>query len=149
MALPAFINQLLLMLNSGMVLQEAMERVALNYELKDADGQNSFILAYTKIYRDCRKSGENFMKSFCRFGNESTVKELSRVARILADGDARGTDMWNRLADEGEELWAERKRIAMERIRIAESKMSFPLGLILMGLVIITAAPAMMQMYID
>ena len=57
--------------------------------------------------------------------------------------------MWNRLADEGEELWAERKRIAMERIRIAESKMSFPLGLILMGLVIITAAPAMMQMYID
>ena len=89
------------------------------------------------------------MKSFCRFGNESKVKELSRVARILADGDARGTDMWNRLADEGEELWAERKRIAMERIRIAESKMSFPLGLILMGLVIITAAPAMMQMYID
>ena len=57
--------------------------------------------------------------------------------------------MWDKLADEGENLWAERKRIAMEKIRLSESKMSFPLGLLLIALILITAAPAMLQMYIN
>jgi len=34
----------------------------------------------------------------------------------------------------------------MEKIRVAETKMSFPLGLLLIALLLITAAPAMMQM---
>ncbi len=36
----------------------------------------------------------------------------------------------------------------MERIKLSESKMSFPLGLLLTALILITAAPAMLQMYI-
>ena len=42
----------------------------------------------------------------------------------------------------------QRKRAAMERIKLSESKMSFPLGLLLTALILITAAPAMLQMYI-
>lgn len=57
--------------------------------------------------------------------------------------------MWDRLAEEGERLWEERRRRAMEKIKIAESKMSFPLGIMLIALIIITAAPAMLQMYIN
>lgn len=149
MALPTFINRLLLMLNSGMVLQEAMVGIALNYKAAAAYETNGFALSFVEIYESSEKTGENFLKNFCRFGRESHVKELARVAKIIADGDKKGIDLWDKLADEGENLWEERKRIALEKIRIAESKMSFPLGILLMALILITAAPAMLQMYIN
>lgn len=149
MALPPFINQLLLMLNSGMVLQEALASIALNYKNVREDDKNCFTKSFIEIYEYSEKTGENFLKGFCRFGRESQVKELSRITRILADGEQKGVDLWEKLADEGEELWEERKRIALERIRLSESKMSFPLALLLMALILITAAPAMLQMYIN
>lgn len=148
-ALPSFINQLLLLLNSGMVLQEAMIYIAVSYKNMDENHYNVFIISYIKIYDDFLKTGESILKGFYRFGKDSRVKELSRVAGIIADSGQRGTELWDRLAAEGENLWAERKHIALEKIRLSESKMSFPLGLLLIALILITAAPAMLQMYIN
>lgn len=148
-ALPSFINQILLLLNSGMVLQEALKYVAVHYKKLEDDRKNTFILEYIKVYDDSLKTGESMIKGFYRLGRESRVKELSRVAGIIADSGRRGVNLWDKLADEGEELWEERKRNALERIRLSESKMSFPLGLLLIALILITAAPAMLQMYID
>lgn len=148
LALPDFINQLLLMMNSGMVLQEAMTKVATNYMNKECE-KNIFEIEFTKIYENTEKTGGDFIANFCKFGRESRVKELSRIARILADGCDKGIDVWTRLADEGEELWAERKRIALEKIKLSESQMSFPLAIMLIALIIVTAAPAMLQMYIN
>lgn len=148
-ALPAFINQLLLLMNSGMVLQEAMIKIAVNYKkIGERKENNIFISEYIKIYDNSEKTGESIIKVFCRFGNDSRVKELSRIAGILKDGGQRGTDLWNSLADAGEGLWEERKRSVTEKIKLSESKMSFPLGILLLALITITAAPAMLQMYI-
>ena len=70
------------------------------------------------------------------------------VYKRQSESRLSGADIWDKLARESEELWAERKRAAMERIKLSESKMSFPLGLLLTALILITAAPAMLQMYI-
>ena len=148
-SLPSFINQILLLLNSGMVLQEAMIYIAVNYKKLDRERQDTFILEYIRVYDDSMKTGESIIKGFYRLGRDSRVKELSRVAGIIADSSRRGVDLWDKLADEGEQLWRERKRTALEKIRLSESKMSFPLALLLIALILITAAPAMLQMYID
>ena len=86
---------------------------------------------------------------FYIFSKETRIKELSRLAGILVDSRERGTDLWDKLAAEGEEMWSRRKQQLLEEIKITESKMSFPLGMLLVALIIITAAPAMLQMYID
>lgn len=91
------------------------------------------------------KNGENVINGFYNFARCSNVRELARVASILLENQNRGTDLWEKLAEQSELLWEERKRTAMSRIRLAESKMSFPLGILLMALIIITAAPAMLQ----
>ena len=148
MSIPTFINQLLLLLSSGMVLQEAMDKIALKYG-EDGGDKNYFTKSVYELYEVSKKNGDNFLNSFCKFGKESHVKEFSRVSGILLDSRDRGTQMWDRLAEEGERLWEERRRRAMEKIKIAESKMSFPLGIMLIALIIITAAPAMLQMYIN
>ena len=83
--------------------------------------------------------------AFYNFSRFSNVKELTRVAALLMENRDRGTDLWEKLAEHGDALWAERKRSVMEKIRLTESKMSFPLGMLLISLIIITAAPAMMQ----
>lgn len=143
--LPTFINELLLLLGSGMVLQEALIVIAKNYE--DAQMQeNLFINDYCNLYKESKKTGRGMVQLLEHYGKKSHVKELSKVANVIADGEKKGINLWEELEGQSKTLWEERKKYAQERIRISETKMSFPLGLLLIALIIITAAPAMMQM---
>lgn len=151
LSLPSFINQLLLLLNSGMVLQEALIEIAVNYEKQIREEKiklDVFKPEYVDIYEESRRTGKSILYVFNNYCEDSQIKELNRVSKILIDSGRRGTDLCHKLSEEGDKLWEERKRIMLEKIRLSESKMSFPLGLLLIALMIIAAAPAMMQMYI-
>ena len=137
-----------MLLNSGMVLQEAMTTIAIKYE-KANQRENPFATEYVRLYHKSLKTGKSILNVFNEYSKLSHIKELSRIAGILVDSEKKGTDLWEKLSNEGEELWKKRKQIALQKIKLSESKMSFPLGLLLFALIIITAAPAMMQMYID
>lgn len=145
MTMPGFLNQLLLLMNSGETAQEAFMRIGDSYGSLPEERQNYFTREIRGITETSRRTGESVITAFHRFGRFSGVKELTRAANILMENRDKGTDLWEKLAEQGEALWAERKRAALENIRLAESKMSFPLGIMLMALIIITAAPAMMQ----
>lgn len=149
LALPTFLNQLLLLLNSGVVLQEAVIKLAKSCGEAAEESKNAFSRGMSSALEESERSGENFLTVFCRFGRSTRIKEFSRICGIILDGGQKGVDMWEKLADESDELWKERKRVAMERMRVAESKLSFPLALMLVALLLVTAAPAMMQMYIN
>ena len=146
--LPYFINQLLLLLSSGMVLQEAMKTIALNYKNIEYEKENAFVKAYIGVYEDSKGTGKNIIRVFNEFSKNSQIKELSRIGGILIDSDQRGINVWQKLTEEREYLWQQKKGMTLEKIRLSESKMSFPLALLLMALILIAAAPAMMQMYI-
>ena len=143
--LPTFINQLLLLMNSGLILQDAFYRIAENYTGMPENRQNYFTREVKRIYHSSLKNNENVIVGFYNFSRFSNVKELTRVAALLMENRDRGTDLWEKLVEHSEILWNERKRRTMEKIRLTESKMSFPLGILLIALIIITAAPAMMQ----
>ena len=145
LSLPGFINQLLLLMNSGAVLTEAFCKIAEGYGVLDERRQNYFTVQVYNLYAASLQSGENVIQSFYKFGRTSNVKELARVAGILMENQNRGTDLWDKLAEQSEMLWEERKRAAMRKIRLSESKMSFPLGILLIALIVITAAPAMLK----
>ena len=145
MTMPGFINQLLLLMNSGITVQEAFEKIGEGYSGLPEERQNYFTRDISALLEASRRNGESVITGFHRFSRFSGVKELTRAANILMENRDRGTDLWEKLAEQGEALWAGRKSAALEKIRLAESKMSFPLGIMLMALIIITAAPAMMQ----
>ena len=145
MTLPGFINQLLLLMNCGLILEDAFCRIAENYATLPEKRRNYFTDEVSRICLTGRKNNENVIVGFYNFSRFSNVKELTRVAALLMENRDKGTDLWEKLAEHGDALWAERKRRSLEKIRLAESKMSFPLGILLMALIIITAAPAMMQ----
>ena len=143
--LPSFINQLLLLMDSGLVLNEAMRRVAYEYGRLPEEQQSYFTREVAEILRRCEKSGENLINEIYAFAGRSDVKELIRTANFLYENKNRGTEIWDRLSDLSEDLWEERKRLCMERIKVSETKMSFPLGIMLISLILMTSAPALMQ----
>lgn len=65
--LPAFINQLLLLMNSGATVTEAFCRIAESYEKLDASRQNYFTVQICNIYESSEKNGENVLNilQFC------------------------------------------------------------------------------------
>lgn len=145
MTLPGFINQLLLLMHSGVILTDAFCKIAEGYGQLDPKRQNYFTNQVYNLYVASRHNGENVIVAFCKFARSSNVKELARVAAIMTENLNRGSDLWEKLAEESEGLWEERKRAALTQIRLSESKMSFPLGILLIALIMITAAPAMLQ----
>ena len=142
--LTRFLNQLLLLLDSGMVLEEAFYRIGEGYEAMPVTQRSKFSEEFCHICQMSQSTGENVVWLFYQFSRKSGVKEMIRVANMMTDSMDRGTDLWEQLYGTCRQLWTERKRLAMEQIRIGESKMSFPLGLLLMALIIVTSAPALM-----
>ena len=57
-----------------------------------------------------------------------------------------GSDMSHKLTSEVKMLWFERKKLAESRGRLAEVKLTMPLLLLLLVLMIVTIGPATMDM---
>lgn len=73
-------------------------------------------------------------------------KELMRIASILRENERKGTDIIENLDYESRYLWDKRKIIAREQGKMMEMKVAYPLGLLLIVLMVVTMAPAMLEM---
>ena len=69
-----------------------------------------------------------------------------RIAVILTENEKRGSDVTENLDRESRYLWENRKITAEERGKMIDTKMAYPLGLLLILLIVITMAPAMLNM---
>lgn len=77
---------------------------------------------------------------------ESGIRELMRVSNIINDNINKGVELTDKLQAESEILWLNRKKSCEEKGRLAETKMTLPLMLFLMVLIIITVAPALLEL---
>lgn len=143
--LPGFLSQLLLMLNSGMVLPAAFQHISESYEAYPERHRSRFMKDICRIQRQSEQTGESAVRIFYQFSQTSGNRELARVAGMMASSLNTGTDLWDGLEEECQAMWENRKRQVLEKIRVGESKMSFPLGLLMAALLLVTAAPAMLQ----
>ena len=69
-----------------------------------------------------------------------------RVSSIISDNINKGSELTEKLERETDSLWNARRLHAEQRGRLAETKMTIPLAVFLCVLIIITVAPAMMQL---
>ena len=142
--LPSFNSQILLLLGSGLIFEEAFAKVADGYGEKSE--RSYFENMVVEMSRKCRETNISAAKAMDIYSAKIGVREFSRIKEIILTAGYKGTDLSEKLADEGELLWNNRKKTAEERGKIAETKLSVPLALLLLALIGVTAAPAMMQM---
>ena len=145
MELPGFINQILLLMDSGMILRDAFMNVAGEYGTVPDDERGFFRGKVLEIASVSQRTGRDIISLFYEFSCRTDVKELKKTGNFLYENRNRGTEIWDRLSELSEGLWQERKRLCLEKMRVAETKMSFPLGIMLISLILMTSAPAVMQ----
>ena len=83
---------------------------------------------------------------FSEMARKYSVKELMRISTVLRENEKRGSDIQEKLERESEFLWDIRKTIAREQGKLIDTKMTYPLGMLLVLLIVITMAPALMTM---
>ena len=143
--LPRFCNQLFLMMNAGLILSDAFDTITGSYSMYRKDKLSSFEndLSGLRDATDGHRVSTAFVIS--EYAVKHDVKELIRIAAILTENEKRGSDVVESLARESRYLWDERKTVARESGKMIDTKMSYPLGLLLVLLIIITMAPALLN----
>ncbi len=142
--LPEFVNRLVLLLNAGLVLSNAFQR-SVEESFSDRD-DDYFYGRLREIYLSCKNANGSMHMEFRRMAKESGIRELMRVSNIISDNIRKGVELTGKLQAESEMLWLERKKSCEERGRLAETKLTLPLMIFLMVLIVITVAPALMEL---
>lgn len=144
---PDFINKLVLLLNAGLVVSSAISRIVTDYK-NYASIKNEKAL-YEELYeinRKVKESNASMTAELKNFAQRSGVKEVMRFASIVAENINKGSILAEKLEAEGAILWKSRKGRAEELGKLAETKLTFPLVILLGVLVMIIISPALMEM---
>ncbi len=142
--LPEFINKLVLLLNAGVVLNTAFLKIVEDVT-KQKTKKSYFYRRITDIANMVNETNASFHQELYTFARHSGVKELMRIANIMMDNISKGDDLADKLRRENELLWFVRKQQAEEKGRLAETKMTMPLMILLLVLIMVSTAPALME----
>lgn len=144
--LPRFCNQLFLMMNAGMILSDAFDMICQSYLEQSASELTLFEKELIELYTNNMDHRTSTAGIISEYAERHNVKELVRIAAILTENEKRGSDVVENLSMESKYLWDDRKIVARERGKMIDTKMSWPLGLLLIMLIVITMAPALLNM---
>ena len=144
--LPRFCNQLYLMMNAGLILSDAFDTITGSYLIRKEQGMSSFERDLASLREETCEHRISTAHVINEYAVKHDVKELIRISAILSENEKRGSDVIESLARESRYLWDERKIVARESGKAIDTKMSYPLGLLLIVLIVITIAPALLNM---
>jgi pilus assembly protein TadC len=144
--LPRFCNQLYLMMNAGLILSDAFDTITGSYLERKEQGLSNFERDLASLRDETYGHRISTAHVINEYAMKHDVKELIRISAILRENEKRGSDVIESLARESRYLWDERKIVARESGKAIDTKMSYPLGLLLIVLIVITIAPALLNM---
>jgi hypothetical protein len=144
---PDLVLKLVLLLNAGMVTESSLRKIALDYlRTRDPKSKRPLFEGLVELNKRISETNSSLVVELREFAFLSGVRELSRFARIVEDNMNKGSTLIEKLEGETAILWISRKKRAEEKARLAETKLTFPLLLLLIALVIITTAPVLITM---
>lgn len=151
--LPEFINKLVLLLNAGLVVSSAFSKIAGDYGSYYQGGKPGKRRKKRHLYEELLemekrvdRSNASLIKELKEFSRRCGVREMVRLTAVISDNWNKGGALAEKLEGEGGLLWIGRKKRAEEKGRLAETKLTFPLMILLMVLIMVTIAPAMLEM---
>ncbi len=144
---PGMVDKLVLLLNAGLVLSGAMDKMTQDYRSRRAVGKREIILyeELCEVEKRVKGSNASLLEEIQKFSKRSGVRELMRFSAILSENIHKGAGLSAKLESEAEMLWLSRKKRAEEKGRLAETKLALPLMLLLLVFIMITITPALME----
>lgn len=139
-ALPELMDRVILLLSAGMYIEGILEKIAADY-----GSENFLFKKLSELLVKAGESNKSIIYELSEYSVRTGIRELIRFSNILENNFHKGSDLLDKLEAEGALLWSGRRKKAEERAKKAETKLSFPLMLLLLSLITITSAPMLMS----
>ncbi len=141
---PYIIDKLVLMLNSGLTVFSALLKIS---EDSAEHGEVSPLTTeLSGIGIRVRETNASWLNEWKDFAVRMESGDMLRFISILEDNYKKGGELVGKLEAEGDNMREMRKKTIQQRIRMIDSKMTIPMMLMLIALVIVTVTPSVMQM---
>ena len=140
--LPSVSMQLILLLDSGLVTEKALDELDRMNRNKDT----VFFRAYRQICRQSRDLNRPAEQLLYGFARSSGDRDLIRFAAMIHDNTSHGSELAEKLEKERQQLRSSRMNSAKARIKEAETALCLPLMLLMLSLIAVSAAPALLEM---
>ncbi|MBR5756865.1 MAG: hypothetical protein IKX96_04825 [Firmicutes bacterium] len=134
--------QIGLFLDAGLVVSSAFE------ELTELNALNPRPLyaALRFIQKESREKNLSFAGQLFLFAQKIRSKALMRFSLLILDNQSKGSTLSDKLERERTQMQSDSLNRAKALAKQAETKLCFPLMLLLVALIVVCSAPALMQM---
>lgn len=137
---PEFVNKLTLLVNAGMTISKAWEKVITDNK-KDTVLYQEMNYALAEI-----KSGRPESVAYEEFARRCKVKEVTKFVSVIVMNLRRGgAEVVPVLRQQGTECWEMRKAAAKQMGEEASTKILLPLMIMFVGIILIVATPAVLS----
>lgn len=141
MEFPEFVNKLTLLVNAGMTISKAWEKI-INENKKEHILYDEMRYALMEI-----KSGKPEAVAYEEFARRCRVKEVTKFVSVIVMNLKRGgSEVVPVLKAQGDECWEMRKNAARQMGEEASTKILIPLMIMFLGIVLIVSTPAVLSM---
>lgn len=137
---PEVLSQLTLLVNAGMVVRDAWEKVA----------ENSDKALYKEMQATTveMKNGGSEIDAFYNFALRCSVKEIRKFASILTQNIQKGgAELTTSLKLMTAESWEEKKHSAKRKGELASQKLLIPVMIMFIGILIMVIIPVFSNMF--
>jgi len=137
--LPQVLSKLALLMNSGMTMKEAWEKVA--------DGGERALYQEMQLTVKEMRNGVSDLDSFRNFADRCAVKEIRRFSSTMIQNKQRGAlEAAYFFKEMSDDMWEEKKHLARRKGEAANSKLLIPIGMIFVGILIMIIVPTFANM---
>ena len=141
MEFPEFVNKLTLLVNAGMTISKAWEKI-INENTKEHILYDEMRYSLMEI-----KAGKPEAVAYEEFARRCRVKEVTKFVSVIVMNLKRGgSKVVPVLKAQGNECWEMRKNAARQLGEEASTKILIPLMIMFMGIVLIVSTPAVLSM---
>ena len=147
MEFPGFLDKLVMLLSAGLILKEAVDRITEDYKEHTRPYGKKIFYEELCISADMmNNSNASFAEELTSLSQRLEIREFARLSVILKDSLNSGMELADKLENESMMMRYERKNYVQKLGKTADSKLIFPLMIILAVLIVIVMTPAVMQM---
>lgn len=141
MEFPEFVNKLTLLVNAGMTISKAWEKI-INENKKNHLLYDEMRYALMEI-----RAGKPEAVAYEEFARRCRVKEVTKFVSIIVMNLKRGgADVVPVLREQGNECWEMRKNAAKQIGEEAGTKILIPMMIMFLGIVLVVSTPAVLGM---
>ena len=128
------VPKLAILVNSGMILNEAWERVA-----KSGEGA---LYQEMRLSVDQIQNGKSSAEALFNFGQRSLLPEIKKFSSTLIQGISQGNrELAAMLTQQSKEMWDLKKQLIRRQGELANNKLMLPMCLTFVGILIMIMVP--------